>query len=946
MTCITKRQALLSTSATILGLGLSLSVTAVTAHAQDGGPAIEEIVVTGSRAVANGLKAPTPVTMVSSEQLINASPSNVADGLNKLPQFVGSSSPASQGVSTFGGASNFLNLRNLGAQRTLVLLDGRRAVPSTATGTPDVNLMPNLLLQRVDVVTGGASAAYGSDAVAGVVNFVLDKKFEGMKGEVGAGISEHGDNFNYKAGAAFGSAFAGDRGHVLFSADYDNNEGLPDAASRDWFVAGYAPINNPGVTAATPASPSNPTRLIVPNVKSSAVTYGGLITSTGVLRGIEFGPGGQPLPFNFGTLTTALTQVGGSGVDGNDDVSITPSSIRNTAFGRLSYDVTEDFTVFFEGTYGRDKSEFKTLDNFQVAGTQFTIFSGNPYLPASIQQTMTANNIASFTMGRMGRDLGFTFVDVRNKTRDFVAGFNGRFGDGWTYDAYYENGRNVLTIDIDNNTIQTNLYRAADAVRNPTTGAIVCRTTLTTPTDGCVPINLFGEGSPSQSAIDYVTGIASSRLVVKQQVAAFAVRGEPWLTWAGPVAVAFGGEYRKETADQTADAISSSIITGGAIRGYPTSLNNKLGGFQIGNPQPLSGQYDIKEGFLEVDVPLASETTWAESLNVNGAIRYADYETSGGVTTWKVGAVYEPITDLRFRATRSRDIRAGNVNELFQSAGQSTMSVVDRFRNAANTTIISRQTGNTALDPEKADTTVIGVSYGPEWLDGFDMSVDYYKIKIDDAIAQLGAQVVVDQCFAGSQDLCALIQRDPGVGGALGPITTIFTRTLNVAAIKKWGVDIEARYATALGEGDLTVRGLAAYTGRQETATLGAALPQIQAGTAINPHWRATFSANYTIDRLSLFAQERFIGAGNIDPTLNASAININRTKATFYTDLTARYRLGEQENIEVYGTINNVFDQDPRFIPSFMSISTRATNQGVYDVVGRAFYVGARFKM
>ena len=304
---------------------------------------LEEVVVTGTRVERAGFEAPTPLTVMGIEEM-NASPSaNLAEFVNTLPSVVGSATPQNSNTSISSGAAgvNALNLRALGSVRTLVLLDGQRSVGSLLNGTVDVNNIPQALVTRVEVVTGGASAAHGSDAVAGVVNLILDRRFTGLKTEVDGGMSTYGDNENWRARAAFGTPFAGGRGHLLLSGDFVKEKGVMHA-DRDWNNNGWYQIINPAY------SPGNgqPERLITPNAGLMTAPYGGLITNT-ALAGTAFGPGGTPYQFNYGTVRSPW-MIGGEwkAAQLNDRQSLNPEQERQGAFARLSFSLTDDVEAF------------------------------------------------------------------------------------------------------------------------------------------------------------------------------------------------------------------------------------------------------------------------------------------------------------------------------------------------------------------------------------------------------------------------------------------------------------------------------------------------------------------------------------------------------------------------------------------------------------------------
>lgn len=881
---------------------------------------VDEIVVTGSRIQQAGFTAPTPVTVLGNEQLVRAAPSTLAEGLRQLPALTNMSGPQRNSGTTMGSQS-FLNLRSLGATRTLTLLDGRRVVATNLTGSVDLNLLPAGIVQRIEVVTGGASAAYGSDAVAGVVNFILDRQFTGLKGEVSAGIAQEGDNEELRATLSAGTSFAGGRGHLLLSGEYYSNEGIATGA-REWARQGWGFINNPNAP---------PTLTLQRNVLTVG-THGGMITGgsggsaadNAFFRGIQFLPGGVVAPYDFGQFTTATQQVGGDGVPTELIQEINRPLDRGSVFGRASFDVTNDITLYAEGLYGNSSSTVDNSWNRHQTANPITIRQDNAYLPTSIRDEMVARGVTSLTMLRFSSERGMAKTQVDSETYRGVAGVDANFR-GLTLNAYYQYGRTVQDNATLNSEIVPRFTQAVDAVLDPGSGQIVCRSTLTNPNDGCVPFNVLGVGSPSEAALNYTRGTSWSHAVIEQDVAAINLAGPLFDGWAGPISFAIGGEYRTERARITTDEIS------------PT------GAFLFGNPTPWSGRYHVKEAYAELVVPVLRDVPLVRELDLNAAARITDYSTSGAVETWKVGLSYRPFDDLRFRATRSRDIRAPNLSELFQ-AGRLNISSVDDPANG-NIRVIgipTLNTGNPDLTPEIADTLTFGAIYTPSWLPGFNLSVDYYDIEIADAIGAIGAQTAVDQCFAGVAAACAVVVRD-----ANNNIIRFNAFPINLASAKVNGVDIEASYRRDVGPGTLNLRALAAYIGKQEQTTPGAT-PIDRAGeVGISnfPHWQGVAQASYDTDRFGGYLQMRYVGGGRYDVTRGPEVIDLQDISAQAYLDGQISYRpdFGDR-SVELFLNVRNILDKGPPVAPAAGNVPV-AANVTLHDSFGRLFRVGARFR-
>lgn len=882
-----------------------------------------DIIVTGSRVKRNGYKAPTPETVVSAQDLAASAPSNVADFVNDLPQLAGSSTPrtGTTTLSTGTAGSNFLNLRGLGASRTLVLLDGRRVVGASVEGLVDANTLPTALISRIDIVTGGASAAYGSDAIAGVVNFVLDTKFKGFKFEAQSGISTYGDDRKSKIEGAFGTGFGGDRGHLIVSGSYTDTAGVQSANTRPWFN-GAKIIPNPAYVAGN----GQPRLLYAENVNTANASLGGLITS-GSLAGTQFGSGGTVGRRVYGTPAGAMYTIGGETQDLAALYSLEAPVEQITAFGRLSYEVADGFEILGEFNYGRSIAVPQSAYNWQFGNVR--VQRDNAFLDPTLRARLAASE-TSFLMGTFNPDIGrITSHNERTLTR-FVGGLKGNLGGGWTLDVYGQYGKTKLDTRVSNLQIKSRYALAVDAVVSPATGQAVCRSTLTNQTNGCVPYNIFGVNVNSAAAIGYASGTARLDLDLEQTVGAATIQGEPFSTWAGPVSVAVGAEYRKEKVGGTSDAISQA------------------NDFFAGNYKPTNGSYDVKEGFGEVVVPLARDLPFAQSADLNAAVRYTDYSTSGGVTTWKVGATYNPVSDIRLRATRSRDIRAPNLNDLYlggvTSIGQ---TVIDRGVSVGN--IGATTIGNAALQPERADTLTAGIVLTPGFLPGFTVSFDYYRIKIGDAILTPSTQGTVNYCNAGNTALCGLIARNTA-----GVITAITRMPINLARERASGFDIEASYTAELfNDTRVTVRGLATHV-IERTLDDGFLIDELGGENGVNPpsgsiaDWRVIASAGIASGPFTGIFTGRYTSPGVYDKAFTSADLANNRIAGATYFDLATSIKFsGSGVHGEFFLNVDNIFNKDPVIVaPINQPFFNAPVNALLYDTIGRELRAGIRFKL
>ncbi|HBK46019.1 MAG TPA: outer membrane receptor protein, partial [Xanthomonadaceae bacterium] len=451
---------------------------------------LDTVRVSSSRIDRPGFDAPTPTTQITAEELAVVSHPNIAAALNELPQFRATTSAQTTGTNTSAGQAP-LDLRGLGINRTLVLLDGRRFASDN-----DLNAIPQILVKSVDVVTGGASAAWGSGAVGGVVNIAMDGDFTGTKFETHFGRSTYSDANERAYGAAFGTDVADGRGHFVAGAEYVNNDGVIPKDSRST-VGGWASFSN-----------GDGTYTMMPDVGFSRAAYGGLIIS-GTLAGKAFNPDGSLRDFDYGVVRG--TAMAGGEAPSVDDYSplVTPQT-RYNVFGRLSYDLGEDVKLTAELRHSRVYDDYVYVGDDNTTGG-ITIRADNAFLPGAVREAMEAAGETSFTMGRMNTDFALSRMDFERKATQATLALDGVFGNNWRWSAYYSHGETENNLNVSRRLLTTNYANAIDAVIDPATGQAVCRVALAGAGSDCVPINLFGDGAPSEAAAAYVTGTARSR---------------------------------------------------------------------------------------------------------------------------------------------------------------------------------------------------------------------------------------------------------------------------------------------------------------------------------------------------------------------------------------------------------------------------------------------------
>ncbi|WP_347303344.1 TonB-dependent receptor [Croceibacterium sp. TMG7-5b_MA50] len=939
-------------SAQIASAPANPQVDTAAGEAADGG---EAIIVTGSRIVRDGNDAPTPVSVVSGEEISTEAPANIADFVNTLPSVTGSQTAVTNSGSLSNGQTGVsaLNLRSLGQNRTLILIDGQRSVASTSTGLVDINTIPQALIERVEVVTGGASSVYGSDAVAGVVNFVLDTDFTGISADYEYGVTTYGDIPNHKVSMTLGSPFADDRGHVVVSAEYFTQEGQ-HTIDRDWNDSGYFQINNPAYTATN----GLPQRLIQAGIGSSNFTPGGLITA-GPRRGTYFGvidpATGRPTlnQLAYGAIS-GQWMIGGdydiTSANHRSSNSLANDEDRLSLFGRAEYEFAPWFTLFGQASYNR----FEGLSYYQqTPSVNVPIRSDNAFLPAALYN---AAGTTTYTIGTSNAGIPAGGGRTDRQVERYVVGGNGDFdvgSMGWSWDGYYQYGKTTSNEVLVNSWRADRMNAAQDAVYD-SRGNIVCRVNIdANPANdqpGCVPLNRIGIGGVTQDALQWLLAIYPERTqYIKQEVAGlnFAT-SNLFENWAGPVSLAFGGEWRKESVDGYTDENQ-----------YSTNPNLF---WLYGNFRVIEGSYTVKEAYAELLFPLY------DGVEFNGAVRVTDYSTSGTVTTWKAGLVAEPFDDLRLRGTVSRDIRAPNIAELFDPGTARTNSVNVPLANGSVRAdeFVQNFAGNPLLDPEVAQTYGVGAVYTPSFAPGLALTVDYFDIEVEDAISQIGAQTTVNFCFEqAQQEFCDDINyAAPGSTD----IVTIDITNYNFASQTSRGIDFEASYRRPVGPGELSLRALGTYTLENVTDNGIDPITDDAAGTFSLPELQYRFSVGYDMDSgfgASLVGRGHTGGTYDNDwiecttgcPTFTSSTdralyrtININDVPGAIYFDTNFNYDFELRGvDAQLLFAVKNVFDRDPELVGNGPDGNNTPaypqTSRSRYDTFGRTFRMGLRVR-
>jgi len=992
------RERLLASSMICGAAVLGLSATQAQAQTASGGAQVSEIVVTGSRIPQPNLTSVSPITAVNQQELKLQGTTNVENLLNNLPQVM---ADFGSGVANGATGTATVNLRGLGSARTLVLIDGRRLMPGDPiVPSPDLNAIPAALVQRVDVLTGGASAVYGSDAVAGVVNFIMDRNFEGFRVDGQYGAYWHKNNNTHASQLLKDASFAipfPDQ-DVWDGQTYDITAvfgvNAPDGKGN---ITGYVGYRN--LQAVTENTRDFSTC-------SVATTY---FTSDSSLYDGQVCAGSSNSA--FGRFRNANT----SAVFGSDGASVNPDGSRsfvpfNSAFSfnfapQNYFQRPDDrYTAGFFAHYEVNKmvdlySDFMFADDHtvaQIASSGFFAGTGsngnstvgincdNPLMTAAQAQIICGANAGTPFVQQTTLGFRFTGVprqdDLRHSQYLITLGSRGELGDGWNYDAYLSYGTSIFNEHYEGD---VSVAKAQEALLvDPTTGQ--CQVGGST---GCVPLDIFKFGALSPAALGFVITPGFKSGQTTQQIASVSVTGDLGkYGFKSPMAndgigVAFGADYARNSLDLRVDQeFLSGDLSG---QGGPTLPNN--------------GSIDVYELFGEARVPLVQDAPWAKDLNLELGYRFSDYSTATNTTqAYKIGLNWGITDDIKIRGGYNRAVRAPNVTELFtpQSVGlfsgtdpcagsnppvaQCMISGATAAQLAAGITqcpsaqCSALQGGNPNLQAEKADTYTFGVVLRPHWVPGFDMSVDYFNIKVANLISSFPALTVIN-CFRNNDpSSCALIHRDPTTGSIFGNQGFVIATNVNAGFLRTSGVDVNANYHTnfsdwGLGEwGGLSFSFTGTWTreyvtqpfqgsGTFDCAGLYGVVCSSNANKGPIPKWRHKLRVTWTTPwPVTLSADWRYIAAVKFDvndsnPFLRDAFGRVDLPDARIppvgYLDLSGTWKV--RDTVTLRAGINNVFDTDPKILDSndFAASGPPAGNgntyPGTYDSLGRFVFVG-----
>ncbi|HTN14389.1 MAG TPA: TonB-dependent receptor [Sphingomonadaceae bacterium] len=924
-----------------------------TAVAKEPAEAPAPIIVTGSRVVSDMKEATAPATVVSEEQLDRVGSGTAYDLLRRVP-FVamGEGSPNNNGDPDNGGAA-FMNLRNLGANRSLTLVNGRRRVSggSNLSGV-DLNMIPSGMISRVDIVTGGTSAVYGADAVTGVTNIILKNDFDGLEGSVRMGQAEHGGADQYFANILGGTGFDDGRGQITIGASYFSRSGLMQE-DRDFAANLTGNYANPANTGPNDGIPD---RLDYDDVRWIYASYDPNFYYKNKAYIIE---DGSVREAKYDTqITTGATSYGngGDGRNINDTRKLIEPVETISAVANVSYDVSDSITAYLSGEYTHSYSNgwfnyYRADDRSSYlngyGGLQVTL--ENPFLPDSVRQFMEDNGLSTLKINKSYREFGM-ITNVHNRDLFNVeAGLRGELGSKFDWSVFGQFGKSNDYGRSDNVPLAKNLIYASEVITD-TNGDPICANEAARKA-GCVPFNIFAN-EISDEARDYI--LHTRRYKALNSLVSFGgqIQGDAFELPAGPVRLAAGAEYRKEGLKTIDD---------------PLSLNGEASHAATWrDPHPdIDVSFEVAEAFAEVHVPLLAAMPFMHELSVDGAYRYSHYNTIGTTGAWKIGGLWAPVADLRFRGSVSRSVRAPNLFELFGPTSSSLTNPSDpcevgqynsSAQRAANCAALGISAplpldqspveftsgSNADLTEETSNSWTAGFLFTPGFLPGLSISADYWDISIDNAVQSYSFQNIINYCTNLSSvenAFCSQVDRDP----VTKQIVSVRGTSINVAELKARGVDfsLNLRQPLAGGTVDITLNGTRLIEKTSQLVPGEASFLVQQDGGLSDPRLRANLIVGYSRDAWSVFITNRYLSKVKVDPMASEEYYQFPTAAARLYTNLDVTFDLSSKLKASV--GVNNLLDVEP---PYSSSNTTIVGNYGLYDTIGRYFKFGlsARF--
>jgi iron complex outermembrane recepter protein len=919
----------------------AVAFTAPAAFAADEGAQVERIEVTGSRIKRTDMETPVPITVLTRADIEATGAINVADVLNRSPVSIAGSDQSNSAFTTSGVGLNTTSLRNLGQERTLVLVNGRRFVSGvnpSAGYAVDLNAIPTAMIERIEILKSASSAIYGSDAVAGVVNIIMRSDFEGA--EVDAQIGAAGEGDRETKTVTFTTGKAWDDGNAWVSLGYDDDAGIK-STDREFSKQDLAILlDDDGNEYVGPVNSSYPPQGRVGRYNADGTAYSG------------------DNSFNRASYRQLVT----------------PLERKYAAFG-LKQELSDSVRMFSEVNWNTTKTIDSTIEPtpfhipndvwFKTRNGTGGMDVNSPLVPDLLRQKLIADGVTNLnqtTFVRRMVEIGARSTDIERSTFRVASGFDWDINDVWTNNTYFTWGR---TDTVQESGGQINVERAANAldVMADVNGNLICVSEQAR-LQGCVPLNLFGQNTITADAADYVRANAKSTGQAEQFVLGSSVTGELPIELAdGNIGVAMGVEYREEIGSTSPGDLAQS------------------GASSTNQADPTYGKLYTRDIYAETILPLA------EGLSLDLAARFSDHSLTGGDVTWNAGLEYSPIDELKLRASAASAIRTPNISDLFGGRGETFAGVTDPCKGVSATNagnydanvyancmsipeIAQRVADTGAFTLTQAEAQGVGGTVGgspdvkPEtaqtWSAGFvyqamenlNFTVDYYDIHIDDAIATTGRTTVLDRCFSvapGAFDAnCAgAVVRNP-----VGALTEVHSGTSNENKLDVSGIDVEVNYSIEVGPGEFSTQLVYGYLNEYATTSIEDGSVEQSAGEILTPRNRANLNLNYTIDDLKVSWSTRYWGA-SVDSRIGnnfnfsdfESLTTFNEVDAVFYHDMNVRYNF--TNTFEGTFGVKNIFDKTPPMLPQGTALGGTGINtvSEAYDVTGRYFYAGVNVK-
>jgi len=945
--------------ACVAGLGFGdATAQEVDAKQDKSSKTLDAVTVTGTRISNPDVISPTPVATITADAIKATGAVNIGDLLTTLPQLATTFTMgnSTQYIGTAG--VQMLDLRNLGPERTLVLVNGRRFVGASSGSTAvDVNLIPTEWVERVEIITGGASAVYGADAVTGVVNFILKKNYQGVNLHAQYGASQHGGFSPKQAAITGGMNFAEGRGNVAASVEHSEQDAL-------MFSERFG--NKSYTTILTPDGPYD--SALFPNAGSYSYTDGGTFylgkKSTDISKRYVFNPDGSVRQQRFGGIYDDAGQCSDCDrLDANKVQMLQPRYGRTSASSVVSFDLTPEHRLYFEGSYSH--VDVKKLA--QPAFGTYTIDRDNAFVSPSLANLMDINGLDSIDVSRFDTDAGVRGEDTKRNTTRVVFGGNGIITGDLEYDTSLNYGFTDETRHNLNNRILDRFAASIDAVKDAN-GNIVCRSSIDSAAaaaldpiarSGCIPTSIFGTGSIDPAAARWFNTTTTTRTQITQFVGGATVTNNDLFQMpldAGAASLAAGVEFRRETSRQINDPLDVEGLT--FLNAIPSS----------------GGAYNVKEGYIETAVPLLANQYFAKNLTFDAAVRFSDYSTIGHTKAWRWGLDWSIDDNVRLRGTMSSAVRAPNIDELYSGQTQNYFTATDpctasQINNgsasrAANCQALGVPAGwvstrtrtiegisgsNPNLKPETGKTWTTGMVFTPQFLPGFGVTMDYWNIRLSNAISAPSGTDIVNQCVDSPNGIanpyCGSTLRDPETH----ELTFINSIYQNISALSTSGVDIGAYYTRPIGAGKLRLSGngtrVFLYTEHPFQDDPSIAIQRN--GTGGFPKWKVTLSTNYAVKNWAFDWRTRYFSrmlrVSNESYSANPTQTTPIWMGAGFFNDARVGYTIknGDQDGgLEIYAGITNLFDRDPP-----VNLFGTGLASALYDTLGRSYYAGFNYK-